>query len=250
MLMEQKYGGEKDYTEHFYSVLPVFEDNRYIRVEGKPVFLIYDAFFKDVTVFINLWRQLALQNGLEGIYFIGMTSSTLSFKFDANREKIKTMPNTKSSADIYNYVLSLGFDAVNSFGKRRGEMLCIGKYRDLFMKTFRLLGLNISTDKYDYAKTVKGYFAPEDKWENVYPTILPQWDRTARIGKAEEIYIDSTPQKFANHIKDALNIIKDKQSEHRILFLKSWNEWAEGNYVEPDLKFGHGYLDALKSTLI
>ena len=59
----------------------------------------------------------------------------------------------------------------------------------------------------------------------------------------------STPALFEEHIKTALEIISKKQDEHKILFLRSWNEWAEGNYVEPDLKFGHGYLDALKESI-
>ena len=46
-------------------------------------------------------------------------------------------------------------------------------------------------------------------------------------------------------VEQALDLIKDKQDEHKILFLQSWNEWGEGNYMEPDLKFGHGYIDIL-----
>ena len=87
------------------------------------------------------------------------------------------------------------------------------------------------------------------KWDNVYPTILPNWDRSPRSGKKANIYNNSTPENFRIHLKDAINLIKDKQEEHKILFLMSWNEWGEGNYVEPDLKYGHGYLDVLKEEL-
>jgi hypothetical protein len=64
------------------------------------------------------------------------------------------------------------------------------------------------------------------------------------------IYINSTPEKFGKTIQEALKLIEHKQPEHKILFLKSWNEWAEGNYVEPDLKFGKGYIYTLKEQLI
>jgi hypothetical protein len=64
------------------------------------------------------------------------------------------------------------------------------------------------------------------------------------------IYINSTPEKFEKTITEALRLIEHKQPEHQILFLKSWNEWAEGNYVEPDLRFGHGYLDVLRKHLL
>ena len=62
--------------------------------------------------------------------------------------------------------------------------------------------------------------------------------------------MDATPEKFARHIQKAIEIIKDKKKEHQILFLKSWNEWGEGNYVEPDLQYGHGFLDALREARI
>jgi len=250
VLMEQQYLGTKDYEEHFYSLLPAFKDKRYMTIAGKPIFAIYDPInFTDVSNFIQIWNNLAQQNGLSGIYFIGMTSSTLSFRINPDGTQTKVFPNLKSSADIYNYVLSLGFDAVNSFGKRRGEMLQNGKYKDLFKTAVRMFGLNLGAEKFDYTKTTNGYFAPEDSWENVYPTILPQWDRTARVGKADGVYVNSTPEKFQKHFEKAISIVKNKQPEHRILFLKSWNEWAEGNYVEPDLKYGKGYIKALNAAL-
>lgn len=64
------------------------------------------------------------------------------------------------------------------------------------------------------------------------------------------IYTGSTPELFKKHVLDAMELVKDKQPEHKIIFLRSWNEWAEGNYMEPDLKFGHGYLDALKEVIL
>jgi hypothetical protein len=61
--------------------------------------------------------------------------------------------------------------------------------------------------------------------------------------------VDCTPSNFEKHLSAALDIVKNKDEQHRILFLQSWNEWAEGNYIEPDLKHGHGYLDILKKNL-
>ena len=63
------------------------------------------------------------------------------------------------------------------------------------------------------------------------------------------MFENSTPELFRLHVKDALNALKDKKEEHRILILKSWNEWAEGNYMEPDLENGKGYIKALKKAL-
>jgi hypothetical protein len=152
---------------------------------------------------------------------------------------------------VYNDILSLGFDAVNSFGKSRAEMIFMGKYwrtiQFLLHERFSFL----PSIKYDYPKVVKHFFAPEDNWENVFPTILPQWDRSARtVNNPEGVYINSTPKHFQNHIKDALKVIENKQNEHKILVLRSWNEWGEGNYIEPDLKYGHGFLDAIKNEIL
>ena len=78
---------------------------------------------------------------------------------------------------------------------------------------------------------------------------MPQWDRSPRAGNYDGIYIHATPENFQTHIKQALEHINYKEDEHKILFLRSWNEWGEGNYVEPDMKYGHGFLDALKNCL-
>ena len=112
----------------------------------------------------------------------------------------------------------------------------------------RKMGLPIGAS-YDYARTVKGFFAPEDKWENVFPTVIPNWDRSPRATSWDGIYIGSTPEKFKEHLQCAVDLVKEKDPEHQIIILKSWNEWGEGNYVEPDQEFGHGWLDAIHGVL-
>ena len=67
---------------------------------------------------------------------------------------------------------------------------------------------------------------------------------------AEGVYVNATPELFEKHMRDALRMVEKKDLEHRIIFLRSWNEWAEGNYVEPDLKYGHGFLDAIKKVVL
>ncbi|MBO6144324.1 MAG: glycoside hydrolase family 99-like domain-containing protein, partial [Prevotella sp.] len=179
----------------------------------------------------------------------GMSQSTLSFKIDADGKHHYATPNLESSADVFNHVLSMGFDAVNSFGKRRGEMLYEGKWKNIVKVIMRKIGLPVGSQHYDYARTVCNYFAPEDAWENVFPTILPQWDRSPRVASADGVYTNVTPQKFEQHIRQAIDIVKHKSPDHQVIFLKSWNEWGEGNYVEPDQKFGHGFLEAIRHTI-
>ncbi|MBP3790285.1 MAG: glycoside hydrolase family 99-like domain-containing protein [Prevotella sp.] len=251
MIAEQLYPGTDDYVLHFNTMLPAFRDKRYIRVDGKLLFVIYDPYrFIRIEQFFETWQRLARENGLDGFHFVAMTNSTNTLKRlpEGGIAPGRMMPDLKSSAKVYNDLLALGFDAINSFGKSRAEMIVMGKYqRAINFKLHEKLKF-LPTLKYNYKKIMPHMYAPEDAWENVYPTIFPGWDRTPRTGDQEGVYINSTPENFQKHVEQAINFIAKKAPEHRILFLRSWNEWAEGNYVEPDEKYGHGFLDAIKNA--
>ena len=249
MLIEQTYPGVEDDTAHFMTLLPAFKDRRYITIDGKPVFFLYNPWeHTRVKEWIRTWRSLAEENGLNGLYLVAMCDATLTFRQNPDGTRVRTLPNLESSADLFQTVLDMGFDAVNSFGRRRGEMLSGGKCADLFKTVLRKGGISVGTT-YDYAKTVKGFFSPEDRWENVFPTVMPNWDRSPRATSWDGIYVGATPEKFEHHLRQALDIVKDKSAEHRVIILKSWNEWGEGNYVEPDQEFGHGWLEAIKDAI-
>ena len=249
MLLEQTYPGNDDDKNHFLSLLSAFKDPRYITVDGKPLFILYNPWtHARIKEWISNWRQLAHEHGLKGLFLVAMCDSVLSFKLNADGTRSLTMPNLESSADIFQSVFDMGFDAVNSFGRRRGEMLSKGKYTDLAKTIMRKAGLPVSAT-YDYAKTVKGFFAPEDNWENVFPTVIPNWDRSPRATSWDGIYVGATPEKFKKHLQEAIELVKEKSPEHQIIILKSWNEWGEGNYVEPDQEFGHGWLNAIHDAL-
>lgn len=250
LIVPMLYPGDKDYINHFNYVLPAFKDHRYITIDGKPIFVIFDPYsFKDISHFINLWRNLAIENGLKGIYFIALIHSTTTMRRDKQGTITRVLPNLHSSEQVYKDILDLGFDGINSFGKPRAEMLYLGKYRRILSSIIHKKFPFLPSLKLNYSKVMKNFFAPEDNWENIFPTIFPQWDRTPRAGNSEGIYTHATPENFKKHIIHALDIIKNKSDEHKILFLRSWNEWGEGNYVEPDATYGHGFLDALSETI-
>lgn len=249
MLIEQTYPGETDDYNHFMNVLPAFRDKRYITVDGKPVFFLYNPWeHTRVREWIKTWRKLAAENGLPGLHLVSMCDATLTFKVNPDGTRSRVLPNVESSKDLFQAVLDMGFDAVNSVGMRRGEMLSEGRLLNLGKTILRKAGLPIGK-YFNYPRTVKGFFPPESAWENVYPTIVPQWDRSPRAATRDGIYVHATPKAFEAHIKYALTYIEQKSPDHKILMLKSWNEWGEGNYVEPDLEFGHGWLDAIRNAI-
>lgn len=230
-LITQTYPGEKDHVDHFYSVLPAFKDNRYITIDGKPIFVVYDPLgIPDVNDYLNLWRKLAQKEGLVGIHFIGITQG-----WESN----------------YQAVLDAGFDAI-SIGNMWNAQTAVnhGYFLQMLRTKIRKYFPKISPlDRYPYKKIIKHLRTSWDSKENVYPQIIPNWDRSPRGGRRAVIYEGSTPELFKEHAFDVINSIQNKQKEHRVVFLRSWNEWAEGNYMEPDLKFGKGYIHALNQVL-
>lgn len=250
-LLEEQLYSEQDYIEHFYKNLKAFKDKRYIKIDDKPLFLVFNPLeIPDASNFIQLWRNLAVQNGLKGIHFVGV-SHNASFRDSRKLKDDKlSMPNLNDAASFYNHVLEMGFDAVNSRGQFRAQIIIRGKYKKAFQTILKKVFNIPLLDKYEHKDILKHLYVDEDKWENVYPTLLPNWDRSPRAGKGAAIYTNSTPELFKKNIERGLDLVKNKSEEHKILFLQSWNEWGEGNYVEPDLKYGRGFIDVISNTLI
>lgn len=245
MIMQMHYSKE-DHIKHFNSILPAFLDSRYIKVDGKPLFAVWEPrAIPECRHYIDLWQDLAEKNGLNGIHFVGYTQNSSG---RSTKDGHISLWDPNQSAERYREVLDLGFDAVMSAGLGRAQTICGGKWKKALYFAANHTFLPISF-RNDYARVMRHYYVPEDGWEDVYPTLLPQWDRTPRAGIKTDPLIDSTPEKFQISIEKALQLIANKQPEHQILFLKAWNEWGEGNYVEPDLKFGHGYILAIRSAI-
>jgi hypothetical protein len=251
VLIEQKYPGIEDHINHFYTLLDAFKDERYLKVRNCPLFLIYKPLdVPNVKEFIDLWKRLARENGLDGIHFVGITEN-FEIKNNSSRKiNVNSKDIDNCAAPLYNKVLENGFDAVYSRGMNRAHILSKSFFTYYFYKLLsRKFNLGGIMNRYDYAKIIKHLYVKEDKWKNVYPTIISGWDRTARSGSVSIVWENCTPELFKQNVSNAVDLVKDKDPEDQIIFLQSWNEWAEGNYVEPDLKYGRGFLDAIKSVL-
>ena len=235
MLIEQKYPGKEDYIAHFEAILPAFKDPRYIRCNEQPVFFIYKP--QDLPEdFIEIWQELAKKNGLPGIYFIGHVQHIYAKK--CCEENINRLKSQKYNA----------INIMNLLGDGRVK-------KPMWLRIVRkALLCNRFLHKYYLIPDIRPYCkenieSPVDDNPFVIPSVAPGWDHTPRTGRGGRVLIGSTPEKFEEIVRIQLSKIMYKPFEERFLVVKSWNEWAEGNYLEPDLKYGHRYLQALRNGI-
>lgn len=244
MIFEQLYPGDEDYITHFNEVLPAFRDHRYITVEGKPLFVIFSPeSIPDVEHFMKLWNRLAQENGLKGVYFVGRCDALPNM----SAQKMKDID--KLTAPRYQALLDQGFDGVNSVTLKYAEFKATGLVHKAIHSIMRKFLGGVVLDKYKYKDIIAHFITPEDYWERIYPQLIPRRDRSPRSGRTAMIYYDSTPETFKIAAEKAVACVEQRDMDHRLIFLNAWNEWGEGAYMEPDLKFGHGYIKALKEVL-
>ena len=226
LLIEQLYPGMDDYTAHFYLALKAFKDKRYIKIGNRPVFFIYDPMAVP-NEFINTWNRLAKDYGFEdGICFIGRLNDISDYEIAKSKkisffifERMGDVSSNKS------YLLRRIHQIKN---------LLSGKPRNCF----------------SYQEAYPHFIDEHvDNKNDFFPTIIPCWDHSPRsIGKGVILH-NSSPTLFRKHIKQVFNMLKNKPEDCQYVFLKSWNEWAEGNYMEPDLKWGKQYINVLKEEI-
>ena len=224
ILIEQTYPGDDDHRKHFDSLLPAFQDKRHITVDGKPVFVIYrPTEIPDVKRVMQFWREMAAAAGLKGLHLVGVGRSDW-------------VPQ------------ELGFDAsINPQLHRRDEWISWHTPIKRLLHDYRK-GKGLPTI-YSYEKILPDLLKkPELGIEN-YPCVIPNWDNTPRSGSNGLVLHDSTPELFRKHFREALELAQNLPDERQFVFIKSWNEWAEGNHLEPDLKYGHAYLEVVAEEL-
>ncbi|GAB2698828.1 glycoside hydrolase family 99-like domain-containing protein [Mucilaginibacter koreensis] len=238
ILIQQEYPGVEDYTNFFNYLLPAFKDERYITVNNKPLFCINEPNdIPDIKLFTETFRKLANQNGLPGLYIVANTGS-------------EDWDPTQHGCDAVNHVmignLYKGLPVSNHkmFYKLKNQFI---KHPAL-TRIYRKL-LNRPVHIFNYRQILPFLITQKQLPYDHFPCVIPNWDNSPRSGINSMILTNSTPHLFSQHIRDAIAIIENNEDEKKIVFLKSWNEWAEGNYLEPDLKFGKQYLEALHECL-
>lgn len=176
------------------------------------------------------WNQLAKENGLPEFFFMSYTTNIADFDDETIRK-----------TDVVGLDLIRNIELKQNYSKRS---LIFNYYRNKIGGILR-----IPQFVFKYKDAMRYLLDKSCEDENKVPVIVPNWDWSPRRGAGGLIFTDSTPSLFKQHVKQALELIKRKPKNKQILILKSWNEWGEGNYMEPDLKFGKGYIQALKEAL-
>lgn len=237
ILMEQTYPGVEDYTNHFHSLLPAFSDPRYITVDGKPLFVVFrPQDLPEPREFADCWHALAEKSGLKGIYIMGITCSPWNLSAWTTRD-------CGFDASLTTACLSAGVPSGKPERNGPGRMLREVR-RNVRLKLRRPVVRRYDTE-------VMGAFSPGPLPDDCYPAVLSNWDNTPRHKyNRGRVLVGSNPEAFRAHLRDGISQVIHRDDEHRIVFIKSWNEWAEGNYIEPDAHFGRGYLEAIRDEVL
>jgi len=218
VLQPQSYGEEDD-LNHIHWLLPALSDPRAIRIEGSPVFIVYQGHrLPEPQRTIDVWRREVEKAGLPGIYLIAVETG-----WDAGWDATE-----------------VGFDA-----------------KLLFQPQFSILRSAVRIEipgkpklqVYDYESAWPVLASPEPVGYRRYESVFPSWDNTARQGENGTVIHGSTPEAYEQWLTHSIRRAQAEPAEHRIVFVNAWNEWAEGAHLEPDTESGRSYLEATRRAL-
>ena len=232
VLIEQKYLGEADYTKYFNYLLPFFKDKRYIKVNNMPMFHIYKLDdIPDLGGFLKLFNELAISNGFDGIYFVAT---------HGNSQVVLSRPEffAQVGVDVFNMMRY-----EQSFVYRSGTLL--GKIERKIFEKLKWTLVSRLPFILDYKIAIEKLNV-QFNHDKYIPCVFPNWDNSARSGKKSMIFKNSNPELWKIHLSKTVSELKKQVNTPKFVVIKSWNEWAEGNHLEPDLKFGHKWLTAVK----
>ncbi len=241
-LMQQTYPGPADEEAHFRWAQKAFEDSRYVAVDGKPLFFIFDPYDMPSTVsFIDHWRELAVKAGYRGLYFVG---STHRYRWVGGEPELPILApfDALSPLGPTDYIENIGRFKRGNLDRRLKE-LNVGKLNPYKPRRWQ------RPMRIDYADVVADALTDVPEDGRYLPAVLPGWDNTPRSGLRGIVYEGETPELFKVYLQKAVNKLAGRDEQHRIIFIKAWNEWAEGNYLEPDSVHGHAFLDAVRSVV-
>ena len=230
VLIEQTYSDEDD-ENHIKALLPYFLDCRYIKVNGRPLFLVYRTdLLPDPAKTAQRWRSIAKAAGLSDLYLVRAES----FQSGISPE-------------------SLGFDAAVEFAPDRsvmGQSLFRGPAFKMLRKIRFVPSLFRENWAHSYQSIANAMVAKPHPAYKRFLGVCPSWDNSPRRSADATILLGSTPSRYEQWCRTVVQrTIQYFEGDERLIFINAWNEWAEGCHLEPDTKFGAQYLEATKRAV-
>jgi Glycosyltransferase WbsX len=222
ILVEQTYPDGDD-RAHFDHLRDAFDDPRYYRVDGKPLFAVFrPQELPDPARFTDTWRKMASDAGLAGLYLVAFAETRAwGSQYERHVE------------DGFDAAIHVAFPFERTFSSRVRDRL-------------RTRSERFGPGRYRYARDLSSY--PRSLRGVVHPCVYPNWDNTPRSERRGAVVVDASPDKFARHVRQARARAALNPPGQQLVVVKSWNEWAEGNHLEPDRLHRRGWLEALAST--
>ncbi|WP_162199193.1 glycoside hydrolase family 99-like domain-containing protein [Methanoculleus sediminis] len=221
ILIAQRHSPESDIA-FIKDLEPLFRDPRYIRINGKPLLIVYRiGLLPDAKATADRWREYCIQQGIGDLYLVAAQGfgfrDPRPYGFDA---AVEFPPHTmQNAADI------------------TGEI--------------SLVNPNFEGNIFDYEEFVKSKSYLVDVPYKLFKTVSPGWDNTARRPNQATVFHGATPENYREWL---INVIRHTEKTHppkeRFVFINAWNEWAEGAHLEPDRKYGYGYLKATSDAIL
>lgn len=229
ILIKQDYSFEDDKKHMRWLCEQVFSDKRYIRIDDRPVFMVYrHNLFPDIKKTVELWRDIAVNEyNYKGLYLL----ITESFRDETNPKEI-------------------GFDATAEFSPHRviKNKLKTSSKKSLFDKLAKNKKNNHPIDFRDFKLGVMQAIDREIPKYKFYRSVTPAWDNTARRNKKGTIAKGSSPELYQHWLKTVAEKFEPYSKDENLIFINAMNEWAEGNHLEPCVKYGKAYLEATKKV--
>jgi hypothetical protein len=234
--MRQDYSFEDD-RAHIEHLLRAFEDTRYVKIGGKPLFLVYRTeLLPEPLRTADLWRQTVQKAGFPDIYLVRVESF-------------------RSGVDPK----AIGFDAALEFAPNKSVVRPRFKRSrpgllPILREMLRQAGLISPGDHehriYSFDELVDGMLARPGAPYKRFRCITPGWDNSARRANGAVIFTGSTPRRYEAWLRAIVQqTLVTHHGEERLIFVNAWNEWTEGNHLEPDQLWGRAYLDATARAL-
>ena len=225
ILIKQEYGNRDEWAEHYRYLSRFFVKRNYIKKDNSPIIIIYNKrFIPKAKEMYGLWKELAKEDGFEGLHIIDVHRSRLIDEVPFLGDAVMRFEPFATLRELLPYrVNRMKSKRIGLDGKRVFEVIDYEKFCDVMVGRQSLKG------------------------ENQYLGFFAGWDNSPRIGdRVSILFENNTPEVFKRYFdvqyKKSINLKND------YMFINAWNEWGEGTFLEPDKEYGFGYLNAIKKT--